>query len=479
MNLYETLGRSAREWPGRPAVIEGDGVLSYDALWREIEALRLQLDRLDIGDGRGVAVMGRNGRAFIIAALAALGCGAVVLPLHPQLKPAELHEILAHAPLAAVISDGSAAPLPGGSHHELYLRDGTPLVVMKPASGSASPLVPWVPDAAFIRFSSGTTGAAKGVILTHDGIIDRVRAANAGLGLGPDDAVLWVLPMAYHFFVSIVLYLNVGAAVVVAPDHLAESIQAAAARHRATLLYAAPLQIRMLAGAGELLALPESLTRVMSVSSFLAPQTARDFHSRFGIPVSQGYGIIEVGLPIMNFQDAAAHPEAIGRPVPGFEAAILDDGLEPAAAGQTGQLALRGPGMFAGYLCPMQPRAQVLRDGYFLTGDLAHRDAGGLITIDGRSKSLISIAGHKVFPEEVAAVIERHPAVARSRIVMRPHPRFGEVVHADIQLHKAGGVDAEELLVFCRSRLSCHKVPASVSFVDEISLTPSGKVRYR
>lgn len=478
MNLYETLARSARNWPERPAIIEGDAVLRYDELWREIEALRLQLDRLGIGEAQGVAVMARNGRAFVIAALAALGCGAVVLPLHPQLKAAELKEIRARAPLAAVIDDGSSASRLDGSRHGLALRDGTPLSLSRPAGGERVPLVPWVPEAAFVRFTSGTTGAAKGVILTHDGLIERIRAANAGLGLGPRDAVLWVLPMAFHFYVSIVLYLSVGAAVVVCSNHLAESIVQAAARHQATFLYAAPMQIRLLAAAASTLELPRSLARVMSVSSFLPPQTARSFHARFGVPVSQGYGIIEVGLPLMNLLDAVAHPESIGRPLPAFEMAILDDDFEPAAEGATGQLALRGPGMFAGYLSPQQPRAQVLRRGFFLTGDLAHRRSDGLVIIDGRCKSLINIAGHKVFPEEVAAVLEEHPAVRRARIVMRPHPQLGEVVHAEIQLRASGRVDAEEILAFCRRHLSGYKVPASIAFVDEIGVTLSGKVRY-
>jgi long-chain acyl-CoA synthetase len=124
----------------------------------------------------------------------------------------------------------------------------------------------------------------------------------------------------------------------------------------------------------------------MSVSSRLDPQAARDFLARYHVPVAQGYGIIEVGLPIMNIAEAAEHPEAIGRPLPGFEAAILDDAVRPVSVGETGQLALRGPGMFAGYLSPPRRRDEVLRDGWFLTGDLAHRDVAGRIVLDGRPR---------------------------------------------------------------------------------------------
>ena len=239
------------------------------------------------------------------------------------------------------------------------------------------------------------------------------------------------------------------------------------------------MHIRMLTGEASGRALPPSLRRVMSVSAKLHPQAARDFQARYQVPVSQGYGIIEVGLPIMNIREAAEHPEAIGRPVEGFEAIIVDDKMKPLAEGETGQLALRGPGMFEGYLSPPRRREEVLHDGWFLTGDLAHRDSGGRIVLDGRTTSVIHVAGHKVFPEEVAAVLDHHPAVLRSRISTRPHPQMGEVVHADVQLRNGNtATTREEILAFCRQRLSSHKIPMSLEFVSEIPLTTSGKVRH-
>jgi len=479
MNVFETLSQAARQWPARPAVIDGVGQLDYRSLWREIQALRIQLDRHGVRDGQGVGVLARNGRAFIIGALAALGCNAVVMPLDYQLKPNELAELLARVPLSALLEAGSGPPPGGGLPSELGLLDGTPLRLTRLRGAAPGPLVPWVEGAAFVRFTSGTTGAAKGVILTHQGVLERSRAANAGLGLTGQDKVLWVLPMAYHFFVSILLYLEVGAAILVSPGGLAQSVLEAAARHQATFLYGAPMHVRLLAADLSGRRLPPTLKRVLSVSSRLHPQVARDFFSRYGLPVTQGYGVIEVGLPILNLLDTVEHPEAIGRPLPAFEAAILDEAAQPVAEGQTGQLALRGPGMFAGYLHPPRRREEVLRRGWFITGDLAHRDGAGLITLDGRTKSVINVAGHKVFPEEVAAVLDQHPAVLRSRVTARPHPQLGEIVHAEVQLREPGvTVATEAILGFCRRQLSGYKVPASLELVSAIDLTPSGKVRH-
>ena len=478
MNVYETLSHAARQWPDRPAIIEAGGSLDYQSLWLEIEALRVQLARRGVREGQGVGVRARNGRAFVIGALAALGCGAIVMPIHHQIKPDELAEMLARAPLWAILDDGSGPKETGKNTHRALLAGGNGLGFTR-VEGPQDRLAPWVRNAAFVRFTSGTTGAAKGVVLTHDAVLERIHAANSGLGLTREDRVLWVLPMAYHFYVSILLYLAAGAAIIVSADYLAESILDAAWRHEATFLYLTPMHVRLLTAESSGRSMPQALKRVMSVSSRLDPQAARDFQARYRLPVAQGYGIIEVGLPIMNTQEAAEHPESIGRPLPCFEVAIMDEPMRTAADGQTGQLALRGPGMFAGYLSPRQPREEVLRNGWFLTGDLAHRDTDGRIVLDGRTSSVIHVAGHKVFPEEVAGVLDQHPAVLRSRVTTRPHPQLGEAIHAEVQLRNGdSAARGEDILAFCRHRLSSHKVPTSLEFVAELSLTASGKVRH-
>jgi long-chain acyl-CoA synthetase len=477
MNVFETLSRSARQWPDRIAIIDAVGSLDYQSLWREVETLRVQLDRLGVREGQGVGVRARNGRAFVIGALAALGCGAVIMPIHHQIKPAELSDMLARAPLCVILDDRSG-PAQADKNITLENPDGNGLRFTR-LDGPQPPLVPGIKDAAFVRFTSGTTGQSKGVVLTHRDVLERTKAANSGLGLTCEDKILWVLPMAYHFYVSIILYLEAGATVVVNADYLAGSILDAAAQHQATFLYVTPMHVRMLTSESSGRALPPSLQRVMSVSSRLDPQLARDFFARYRVPVSQGFGIIEVGLPIINITEAAEHPEAIGRPVPGFEAMILDETMKPLPDGETGQLTLRGPGMFSGYLNPPRLREEVLHDGWFLTGDLAHRDNGGRIVLDGRTSSVIQIAGHKVFPEEIAGVLDQHPSVLRSRVFARPHPQMGEAVCAEVQLRNGSSqTTSEDLLSFCRRQLSSHKVPTSLEFVAKINLTSSGKVRH-
>ncbi len=342
MNVFETLAYSARQWPEHTAIIDAGGALDYQSLWREVEALRVQLDRLGVKPGQGIGVRARNGRAFVIGALAALGCGAVIMPIHHQMKLDELNDMIAQAPLCAILDESIGAPYPGQT--VALEKPGANGLRFTRLDNAQPQLAPQMPDAAFVRFTSGTTGAAKGVVLTHRDVLERTRAANAGLKLTSEDKILWVLPMAYHFYVSIILYLEIGATVIVSADFLAGSLLETAAKHSATFLYITPMHVRMMNSDQSGRALPPSLKRVMSVSAKLHPQSALDFLAKYQVPVSQGYGIIEVGLPIQNNDEAVNHPEAIGRPVDGFEAKIVNDKMLTLPEGETGQLALARAG---------------------------------------------------------------------------------------------------------------------------------------
>ncbi len=475
--VHHLLSDAADKWPHRPALIDESGTTDYLTLLSRVEEARRSLASAGLRPGHCLGLMVRDGREFVVGAFAAAACGAVVMPIVPRLTKRELSEMLASASVHVLLDDGSSAHVPAGDSNRVSIGNDVSMRMTWTDPQPAESVTDLVPDAAFIRFTSGTTGASKGVVLSHEAVVERTAAANRGLRLGPDDTVLWVLPMAYHFFVSIVLYLRYGATVVVCRDHLARKLLETANRHRATFLYASPLHYRRLAA-------DRSRTRfvhlkvAVSTSTRLDPHTAGHFADRYGLPVSQAYGIIEVGLPMANLDNAREKPESVGRPLPDYEVEVLDESLEPAPQGNVGQLAVRGPGMFSAYLNPPESREQVLVNGWFLTADLARIDCDGYITIVGRCKSVINVGGEKVFPEEVQDVLNLHPQVESSRAVARAHPYLGEVVHAEIVPVDADHpVAQEELIAFCRQHLSGFKVPQAVSVVERIEETPSEKIR--
>lgn len=476
MQMHDVIAASAARWPRRAAIIDPWGELDFQTLAEQVELVRRALVDLGAGPGMGVGLMAQNGRGFVVGAFGVLAAGATLMPVSHQLAPAEVRALLTEAPVHLLVDDGSGARVLGPAEREVALPWGPTLRLSRGDRSRASPFADGIPGAAFVRFTSGTTGAAKGVVITHEGMLERTAAANAGLGLGPDDTVVWVLQMAFHFVVSVALYLRFGTTIAVTRDHLAETILEVSNRHQGTLLYASPMHYRGLAADASSTRFT-SLARAVSTSTALPEGVAQAFLARHGLPITQAYGIIEVGLPLVNLRAAREAPLAVGHPMPGYEVAILGPDLTPVARGEQGELAMRGPGMFEAYLSPARRRDEVLRNGWFLTGDLARQASDGLVTVVGRRKAMINVAGNKVFPEEVESVLDSHPSVERSRVSGRPHPRMGEVLHAEVVLR--GGtapVSSHELIDWCRGRLSAFRVPYTLELRDHLPTTPSEKL---
>jgi long-chain acyl-CoA synthetase len=473
--VYALLAGAAKTWPNNPAVYDEHGMLSFLELYNETEDLCKQLKAMGIKEGMAVGVMAANGRNFIIGIFAAVGCGAAVMPMSPQLKKPEIDDILEEAELHAIIDDRSAVQPLETIETVIPMNVGSFRFGFTGVDHSKI-FAPFVDAPAFIRFTSGTTGRSKGVIVSHRSVIERIDAANKGLELGPGDTVIWVLPMAYHFMVSIVLYIKFGTAIAVAKDFLAKNIIDISNKHDGSLLYASPVQIRLLANDTDSVQLT-SLKKVISTSAGISLDVCMAFKKRFNIDVSQAYGIIEIGLPMLNYIKSDEYPDAVGYALPDYTVDILDTNNNPLPDGSTGILAIKGPGMFDAYLSPPALREDILKNGYFLTADYASKSADGLVKIEGRSKSVINISGLKIFPEEVEAVLEMIPEIQMARISSSPHPLLGQIIEAEVVLNEGAAIDEEDVLAYCRKRLSNFKAPQRLKVVDSLPMTGSGKLQ--
>jgi long-chain acyl-CoA synthetase len=263
------------------------------------------------------------------------------------------------------------------------------------------------------------------------------------------------------------LYLLHGAATVIENSHLAEDVLGAALAHGGTVLYGAPFHHALLAGEESGRAWP-TLRLAVSTAAALPAATADAFLARYGLPLTQGLGVIEVGLPLLNLNAAREKPGSIGRPLPDFAARLGDDGA----------LFLRGPGMFDAYLHPWRPRAEVLEDGWFHTGDLARVDDDGDYFLQGRASSVINVAGLKCFPEEIETVLAQCDGVKLARVSGRPHPKVGAVPLAEIvPADPAAPPKVSALIGHCRAQLARYKIPVEFRFVESLPLTASGKIK--
>jgi len=473
--VYEVLRQAAINWPQRPAVIDEYGTMTFDMLWNETELLKAQLQQQGVTTGHAVGMKAHNGRYFIIGLFAVAGCGAAVMPLYHLLKKEETAQCIADAGLHFLLEEYIGITNENDQREPLALSGGG--FYFSPTTINADyPFAPLVDHPVFVRFTSGTAGTSKGVVLSQKTVIDRIEAANRGLELGPEDVVVWVLPMAYHFVVSIVLYVRFGAAIAVVSDFLARNIIRMTNDHNGTMIYASPLQIRLMAHDKSEEQLP-SLKKIISTSAGIGVDVCNDFRARFGKDVSQAYGIIEIGLPMMNLRKSAEHPDAVGYALPGYDIGILDDNYQPLPPGHTGYLGIRGPGMFDAYLKPAKRSAAVLVNGYFLTADYASKTEDGLVKIEGRAKSVINVSGIKVFPEEVEAVIETYPGILQAKVSSVPHPLMGQLIEAEIVVEKNADINIEKVMTYCRQKLSNFKAPQRMRVVESLEMTSTGKLK--
>jgi long-chain acyl-CoA synthetase len=330
-------------------------------------------------------------------------------------------------------------------------------------------------NSAFIRFTSGTTGSAKGVVLSHETIDERIRAANEVLRIGPGDRVVWLLSMSYHFAVSIVNYLTFGAAIIFPANHLAPAVLTAATQHQGTVIYGSPAHYAWMAACEQAAEL-KSLRLALSSTAALEPGTSEGYQRRFGLPVAQALGIIEIGLPFINLDFAADRPAAVGRVLPAYELRLEDVGLGE----DRREVLLRGKGFLDAYYRPWRVRSEIMPDGWFHTGDLGALDADRCLFLHGRSKDVISVLGMKVFPQEIEAVLMAHPGVQSASVFPQHDGRLGEVPCARVVVRQSGNAPTEsEILEHCRTRLAGFKVPHRIEFVASLPRTASGKILRR
>lgn len=469
LNIVEEIFR--RQPADRPAIVCGSDQWTFGKLEGAVLAA---VEALGDIKGRRVGLYCPNGISHIVWSLAVLKGGGVLIPVAPELSPVEREEVARTTAFDGLICAD------GRHWHEVPPKsralevDGLPEALWcagwsYEADFPEDALAALNP--ALVRFSSGTTGRRKGVVLSHDSLLARVQAANDGLKIGPGDRVIWILPMAHHFAVSIILYLIHGATTVVELSHLGPDVFRALKEHIGTVLYASPFHYAMLS-AFEDAAPVESLRLAVSTAAPLPVAVAELFLARFGVPVRQALGIIECGLPVQNDLWPVEKPGSVGRPHGGFEVELREKD------GETGELFFRGPGMVDAYLAPWMPRDRILHEGWFRTGDLAKIDADGAVTLEGRSHSVINVGGMKCFPEEVEAVLSTHPDVVESRVRGMSHPTFGNVPVAEIVVRNPSQPPKISALVAtCRSRLSSYKLPVKFTFVEALPKTPSGKIQ--
>jgi fatty-acyl-CoA synthase len=437
----------------------------------------------DVGKHDRVAVLAVNRAELAALLFACARRGAALVPLNWRLATPELAAVLADARPALVVAEPRFSAVHEASGVKSWLKLDEALLAALPEPGTDTPPQVMLEDPAMILYTSGSTGRPKGAILSHRQLLANAVATAVAWQLGPDD----VGPITTPFFhtggwnVFALPLWSRGGAVVLFEGFNAATFLDALESERCTIAFGVPTQLVMLT---ESASWGRALPRLRWLISGGAPCPAsvaarvRDA----GYRVREGFGMTEFGPNCFATTDAAAlsKPGSVGWPVPFAEVRLVDEAGHEIAAGEVGELWLRGPQLFSGYFGDPERTAEAITpDGWLRTGDLAERDADGAYRIHGRRKHMFISGGENVYPGEVEAALVECDGVAEAAVIGVPHERWGEVGHAFVLPRTGREVDATTLLAELRGRIAGYKVPKHVTVVDALPRTGASKVDRR
>lgn len=468
-SLSEAFEQGAQSHPESTLQV-GETVETHSALQQQVARIAADLMQEGVTPGSRVIFCAPTSMSFVTAYLAALWAGATIILANPAYSDAELHNVVGVAKPRLLVADNP--------------RDfEVPTVRLADLTGRSGPTTPaprahvTSQDVALLAFTSGTTGAPKGVPLTHGNLLSSIRAAMWAWRWSADDTLIHALPLFHqHGLSGLHAALLSGSNIRVLDQFDPHKLIAAAAESAGTLLFAVPsIHQRLVGLSAEELAVLSRMRLITSGSAPLSPDLEDTFNRQVGTHLLQRYGLTESGLNVSNPYDGDRIVGSVGFALPGVEVELFTSKGEP--AGDEGEICLRGPQVFSGYLDdPAATEAAFWPDGWFRTGDLGSW-VGDRLVITGRLKDLIISGGMNVTPGEVELVLEKFPGVAQAAVGGLPNQRWGEEVAAWIVVGDA--VDApnsEELIAHCRSQLAAYKCPKRVFLVRELPRNAMGKI---
>jgi long-chain acyl-CoA synthetase len=498
ITLQDRLREVAREVGDKPALLMGDRRVTFGEIDRLSDRLAAALAKRGVRPGDRVTIFMPNSVEFVIAFYGTLKAGGVVNPINTQSKEREVRfqvddagatAVLYHAALVPVVDavrsnlknvrafavTGDAAPSGVERFDDLLVADG---------SDSGMSVRVAMSDLAALPYTSGTTGFPKGVMLTHANLSANQQQFFAAVPVRRDDVFLNVLPYFHIYALNLLMTgaISLGATQVIMSRFDMVEYCTLVERHRATLCFIVPPIVLGLAMSPEVEKHDFSSVRFFfSGAAPLAPDPARRMIQRIGKPIIQGYGLTETS-PVTHANPFDAPVlESIGPAVPGTEDKIVDleTGTKTLANGEVGEICVRGPQVMRGYWNKPQDTADVIRDGWFHTGDVGRRDDKGYVFIVDRKKEFIKYKGFGVGPAEVEAVLCEHPAVADAGVIGKANDEAGEIPKAFVQLRPNAQATAEELIGFVKERIADYKRVREVEFIDKVPRTASGKILRR
>jgi acyl-CoA synthetase (AMP-forming)/AMP-acid ligase II len=490
--LTDNLRYSAERAPDHPALVQGERIVSYGALWKMVSAVAAGLKERGLQPGDRVALALDNCAEYVAAYYGTLLAGGIIVPLNIAAKARdfefwlkncgaswvvcaadnrEMQQAIADAglPIRIVSTNGTVAG--GIAFGHLMACEGT-------LDATLDPHAP-----ACILYTSGTTGSPKGVLLSQHNIGSNAAAIVAYLQLASQDRIVCVLPFFYSYGNSVLhTHLQVGATLVleanlVYPHKVIETL----VQSRATGFAGVPSTFALLLSR---VALPDYelsalryITQAGGAMSVLLTQNLRKALPHVELFVMYGQTEASARLTYLPPKDLARKLGSVGLPLFGVDLEIRSEAGERCAPNQQGTVWARGSNVMLGYWNNATATAATLQDGWLNTGDLGHLDDEGYLYLAGRRSDMIKTGAHRVHPKDVEEVIEELPEVAEVAVVGIDDELLGQAIRAFVVPKMPDGIDPMRIKAHCRQRLANYKIPKYVDVVSSLPKTATGKIR--
>ena len=498
-SIVEAVRLHARREPERPAIFFEGRVVAYGALYEQAERMARALRAWGLASGDRVALFLENCPEFVVAYLGVQLAGGIVVLVNTQYRQVELGHILTDAGVRLCVSTPASADelskltLPALETIALVGDGPEPaderavhfdsLVARGEADSGSAIALPDKDAPAVIAYTSGTTGRSKGALLLHRNLAANVAAVTSAWRWTEADRLLLALPLFHTHGLMVGMHgtLYTGGSVVLRRRFDAAETLATLTRDTdVTMFFGVPTMYRRLVEEAKRTGAPARRLRLyVSGSAPLDRSLSEEFARIFGQTILERYGMTETIMNLTNPYDGERRPGTVGAPFLGQEARVVDTTTrQPLPDGETGEIEVRGPHVFAGYWNRPDATAEAFNeDGWFKTGDLGWRSVDGYFTIAGRARELIISGGYNIYPREVEDVLATHPAVAEVAVLGIPDADLGEQVAAVVVCKDGVPINADELIAFCRERLASYKKPRRVLFAPSLPRNALGKVQ--
>ncbi|MCG7336272.1 acyl--CoA ligase [Sporosarcina sp. ACRSM] len=491
MTVYELLCLAESIHHNKEAIYDLTQRVSYRQLKKDVDQLAASFIEQGFKKGDRIAVALPNWYETTVIFFAVAKIGAILVPFNPSYKAHEVQYILHHAePKALFVTEKFDGRI---------LEEDQPLIITvrfeqqgttsyadllnERLSEADEAVLDVDEDVYCLLYTSGTTGTPKGVMITHRGVIQSANTLAKELRCTEQDVFLIAAPLFHIFGMACNLFtgLTVGARMVIKEKYHPREMLVLIEQERVTIQQGVPTMFLKELEVEDFDHFDLSTLRAGMVgASPIPPNKVKEVRDRLGMNLCQSFGITETCTVTMTPYDDDEQKiiRSLGKAIPGVRLKIVDENRSELPAGQTGEIAIHSFGTMKGYYKMPEETARVVdAEGWFYTGDLGILDDEGYLYFVGRAKEMIIRGGYNIYPQEIEAVLTKHPAVSNSAVIGLPDDVLGEVVCAVIQLKNGQSTSEEELKNYLKEQIATYKVPGKIIFTEEFPSTASGKIQ--